>query len=531
MKTHIKNLFTCLGVASTRSLVLSALMAGLGLMLALPAAAQTFTTLHIFTPSPTNSSGVSTNSDGSTPYAGVILSGNTLYGTTHQGGTNGSGTVFAVNTDGTGFTNLHSFASGGIEGSIDYPPFETFNTNSDRAYPNAGVILSGNTLYGVAVAGGTNGTGTVFAVNTNGTVFTVLHTFTAAFIVYGDTNSDGANPDPELILSGNTLYGTANAGGLSGNGALFAINTDGTGFTNLYNFTATSGNLYTNSDGSGPTGLILSGHTLYGTAGSGGAQGYGDVFALNIDGTDFATLHTFASGGYSDSFAYTNSDGTVPVCELALSGNTLYGTASQGGSSGNGTVFSLSFAPQLTITLSGTNVILTWPTNYAGFDYSGFTLEFATNLVSPIAWNANLLTGQAVIGGQNVVTNPITGSQMFYRLARGQNFGVNWVGLRTAMKAAGAFSYGHQSCLISGPEVCMDMFYLPVPTRVIELANANPTLCSFTISTTSGPAPDHGCALRWEGGVGPQLIGSRVIVLPRSATLSGPCQCDCGWGF
>ena len=46
-----------------------------------------------------------------------------------------------------------------------------------------------------------------------------------------------------LILSGNTLYGTAQYGGSSGNGTVFAVNTDGTGFTNLYSFTAISGYL------------------------------------------------------------------------------------------------------------------------------------------------------------------------------------------------------------------------------------------------------------------------------------------------
>ena len=49
-----------------------------------------------------------TSSDGADPYAGLILSGNTLYGTT-SGGSWGDGTVFAINTDGIGFTNLHSF--------------------------------------------------------------------------------------------------------------------------------------------------------------------------------------------------------------------------------------------------------------------------------------------------------------------------------------------------------------------------------------------------------------------------------------
>src|ERR1039458_9177704 len=56
----------------------------------------------------------------------------------HAGGTNGTGTVFAVNTNGTGFMTLHSFTA--RSGSL--------STNSDGAYPNDGLILSGNTLYG-----------------------------------------------------------------------------------------------------------------------------------------------------------------------------------------------------------------------------------------------------------------------------------------------------------------------------------------------------------------------------------------------
>ena len=193
------------------------------------------------------------------------------------------------------------------------------------------------------------------------------------------------------------------------------------------------------------------------------------------------------------------------------------------GTVGGGTEFSVSLpGPQLTITPSGANVILAWPTNAIGW-----TLEWATNLVSPIAWNANLTvwTGQAVIGSQNAVTNPITGTQMFYRLARGQYFWVDWFGFRSAMKSAGAISYGHQLSIFSGPFTSHDMFYLPVPTRVIELANANPTLWSLDFSTTSGPSPGYGCFGQWEGFVGPQSIYSTVIVLiPGTPTSIDQCQ-------
>ncbi|MGO8931571.1 MAG: hypothetical protein ACLQU3_32350 [Limisphaerales bacterium] len=90
---------------------------------------------------------------------------------------------------------------------------------------------------------------------------TALHSFT--FLV-SNTNSDGANPWAGLILSGNTLYGTALGGGNSGWGAVFAINTKGTVSTNLHSFTAASGSNYTNSDGANIRGgLLLSGNTQH----------------------------------------------------------------------------------------------------------------------------------------------------------------------------------------------------------------------------------------------------------------------------
>jgi len=67
--------------------------------------------------------------------------------------------------------------------------------------------------------------------------------------------------------------------------------------------------------------------------------------------------------------------------------------------------------PALAIVLSGPNVVLTWPTNVTG------NLQFTTNLVSSAAWNTNL-PPPVVVNGQNAVTNPITGSQMFFRLTQ-----------------------------------------------------------------------------------------------------------------
>lgn len=335
-----------------------------------------FTNLHSFT-APSDG----TNSDGVLPTGELILSGNTLYGTAQQAGSRGRGAIFRINTDGTGFTNLYDFTQEG-----------------DGAGSYAGLILSSNTLFGTTRTGGSFGGGTVFKVNTDGTGFTNVYAFSQG--------NDGAAPVSGVILSGNTLYGTAYYGGSSGNGTVFAVNTDGTGFTLLHTFTALSGGANTNSDGAAPNaGLILSGNTLLGTVLGGGHWGYGTVFAVNTDGTGFTTLHHFTGG----------SDGGNPAGDLSLSGTTLYGTTLNGGSPGYGTVFSLSLLPQLAIVRSGATIVLTWPTHFAGFDYTRFALQSTTNLVSPVVWSTNSLP-PVVVNGQNTVTNPASGPKEFYRL-------------------------------------------------------------------------------------------------------------------
>ena len=365
--------------------LLPALIICLGLILAGRVTAQTFTTLHSFTALDQT---YYTNGDGRYPSCTLVLSGNVLYGTTYGGGSSGGGTVFKINTNGTGFTNLHSF------------------TGSDGNVPTE-LILSGNTLYGTAEYGGSSGNaGTVFALNTDGTGFTNLYTFTAGSSSWPNiTNSDGAGPSG-VALSGNTLYGAADLGGSSGIGTLFALNTDGTGFTKLHDFTGSS-------DGVNPAaGLILSGSTLYGEAFNGGSSGGGTVFAVNTDGTGFTKLHNFLNSG---------SGGAHPIGGLILSGNTLFGTASGGYNSGgdfsgNGTVFSITLPspPQLRIIRSAGNVILSWPTNAAGLT---FTLQSTTNLVSPAVWTT-VSPSSVVVNGQNTVTNPISGTQQFYRLSQ-----------------------------------------------------------------------------------------------------------------
>ena len=236
-------------------------------------------------------------------------------------------------------------------------------TNTDGASPSAGLVLTNNVLYGVANWGGLYGNGTVFSVDIEGTNFTVLHEFAPSAEDFsrvgygtGSTNSDGLNPSGDLVLAGNTLYGTTSRGGANGGGTIFSLGLNGAGFATLYTFTA-----------------------------------------LNTNGTPINPL-------------YTNSDGVTPLGGLVISSNVLYGTTSFGGLNSDGTVFSFSLLPQIGIVPSGTDVIMSWSTNLPGF-----TLEFSTNLPPAAFWVTNPTT-PVVLNGHYTLTNSISGRQKFFRL-------------------------------------------------------------------------------------------------------------------
>jgi len=382
-----------------------------------------------------------TNGDGAIPKAGLIISDNTLYGTTDQGGRYGEGTIFRVNTDGACFTNLHNFTR-----RSSSSPF----TNSDGAYPVATLFLSSNILYGTTEEGGIYGGGIAFKVNVDGSGFTNLHNFptysnpTTGLLLSSNTlygtsgdsglgnvykiNTDGSGyvvlhgftggsgggyPYASLIISDNTLYGTTQGGGNPGYDTIFAVNTDGSDFRTLYHFTALNNyNSYsTNSDGAAPrASLILFSNVLYGAAAVGGKFGQGTVFKINTDGSGFKALYNFtALTPNNPNYAGTNSDGANPQSGLILSGGILYGTAENGGGSTQGTVFALSLVPSLGIALTNKQLVLSWPTWCPSFE-----LQIAITPAS-IIWS-NVTGGINTIGDNYVFTNTLNSDSVFFRL-------------------------------------------------------------------------------------------------------------------
>jgi uncharacterized repeat protein (TIGR03803 family) len=242
--------------------------------------------------------------DGANPYAGLVHDSlNNGYGTTQNGGSFTSGTIFKLDSRGHK-TVLHNFAFG------------------EGMFPDTALVLdpAGN-LYGTAPDGGNSALGTAYKLDTNGTL-TVLHSFAGA--------TDGANPLGPLVRDGaGNLYGTTEFGGFSiGYGTVFKIDANGHE-TVLYSFTG-------GADGANPVaGLALDpAGNLYGTTEFGGAAcNCGVVFRLDKTGKE-TVLYSFAGG---------SADGAHPVAgvTLNLSKKRLYGTTYIGGPSGRGVVFEI----------------------------------------------------------------------------------------------------------------------------------------------------------------------------------------------
>ena len=246
--------------------------------------------------------GTGNTNDGVNPEGTPLLIGSTLYGTTTQGGTNFLGTVYKINTDGTGFQVLHSFGVNTLAG--------------DGSRPQCSLVTDGTNLFGMAVngSGTANGLGTIFKMDTSGSNYSILHNF-------GVQTSNGNNPQGSLMISEGTLYGMTQMGGTLNSGTLFKIGTGGSGFQIIHHFTGVL------TDGAYPYGsLILSNSTLYGMTSNGGTNNVGCVFSVDVSGTNFNLLH---------SFSHLNT--WLPYGDVTFGSNSmLYGMTDIGGTNGLG---------------------------------------------------------------------------------------------------------------------------------------------------------------------------------------------------
>ena len=271
--------------------------------------------------------------------------------------------------------------------SVGQTGFDTSNsalTNYEGTSLQNGLVLQDGILYGTAWQGGTNGNGTVFSIHTDGTAFTVLHTFAAPYVGEGGTNLDGGQPHCTLFLTNNVLYGTTAGGGVGGYGTVFKLNTDGGAFTNLHNFGIGPGGINPHA------GVVVVDDTLYGTASAGGTAGAGTVFKMETNGLAYATLHNF--GGVSNS-------GCAPVGDLIVANGTIYGmTSGCGGLDDIGVVFALSTSAN-GVTESGfTNLLVFTGTNSP---YASTTNAAGAAPQAGLVLSGDTLYGVTYLGGTN----------------------------------------------------------------------------------------------------------------------------------
>jgi CARDB len=133
------------------------------------------------------------------------------------------------------------------------------------------------------------------------------------------------------------------------------------------------------------------------------------AFAVNATASSGLTVSFGIFSGPAtisgNTVTFTNA-GTV-VVRASQAGNANYSAAPNVDQS-----FTVYAAPSLNLTNAGPNVVLSWPTNVAGFN-----LESATNLTPPVAWSP-VLPAPVIANTRYVVTNAAPSTLKLYRLRK-----------------------------------------------------------------------------------------------------------------
>jgi uncharacterized repeat protein (TIGR03803 family) len=291
--------------------------------------------------------------DGSYPRGGLLFYQGALYGTTTYGGKtcgqSGCGTVFKLTppvSAGAPWTHavIYRFR----------PAVSGDQINADGTNPFAGLIADQQgALYGTTNGGGPSGYGTVVKLQPIPTPYDPWTETVIKYFTY--SAGDGAYPEGGVVLYQNDLYGTTSEGGSNGGyGTVFKLTRPPTDQVNwpqtvLHSFAGGADGAYPKAGMVAGSELDI-GEGLYGTTTYAGANCYatdscGTVFKMRPPNTQqrpgrgdrgrswmsqpppaawtLATLH---------SFTYNGSDGQYPLGGVTIgTDNNLYGTTEYGG--------------------------------------------------------------------------------------------------------------------------------------------------------------------------------------------------------
>ena len=190
-------------------------------------------------------------------------------------------------------------------------------------------------FYGTSRSGGAYGHGTIYRLSTAGELTVMVH-FSGA-----SGAARGRRPQAELVDDGTgVLWGTTFLGGAGnfgdGFGTVFRFNPLNQDFTSIVEFSGTGGF----AKGSFPlTGLERdSGGQLWGTTAAGGVGGHGTIFKVNPVDLVFTSVFDFT--GVSGERRGRSPEGTL----VSDGSGILWGTTSEGGANGQGSLFSVNTA-------------------------------------------------------------------------------------------------------------------------------------------------------------------------------------------
>jgi uncharacterized repeat protein (TIGR03803 family) len=293
---------------------------------------------------------------------------------------------------------------------------------TNGAFPYAGLLQASNgNFYGTASAGGASGNGTVFVLSPSG-LLTNLVSFDG---ITNDVPYAGLIQGP-----GGNLYGTT-FGNPSSSGSVFEISPSG----RLTTLTTSFGIGYE------PNASLVedTNGNFYGTTTSDENAGYGTVFSITPSGTP-STLAVF-----------DNTNGASPEANLIIGNDgNLYGTTSSGGAYGLGGIFRVSLTGVLTnlASFDGTNganpyagLIQANDGNFYGTAPAGGAYNLGTVFqMTP----SGLLTNLADFDGTNGATPyaPLlqAADGNFYGTTSGQSSQIDIFGTVFRMTASGALS-------------------------------------------------------------------------------------------
>ncbi|WP_083629605.1 MBG domain-containing protein [Tenacibaculum agarivorans] len=305
---------------------------------------------------------INSTATGSDGKGELLQVGGKLWGVTNAGGVNDKGTIFNVNTNGTGFMKVHDF-----------------NATTEGSNPTGFLTFSNGKIWGVlsaegpgsgSGAGSGSQAGSIFSIDTDGTNFTIVRGFSFT----GFTLSELAAPIGGLTEANGKLWGMTSFGGNAFAGGIYSINTDGTEYTEVYLFpssgspgqpasklTLTNNKLWGVARSNGGSvftidpltitpsgigfsqvhrfgftgtkslsGLSIIGNQVFGIWNEGGANSTGVLYRVNDDGTNYTTLYDWPFTGPR-----------LPLSSLTVDGGTLFGTTTNGGTNDFGTIYKI----------------------------------------------------------------------------------------------------------------------------------------------------------------------------------------------